>query len=93
MGFLLHFLRPEDLFADVGANVGSYTILACSAIGARGIAFEPIPGTYRRLVENIRLNHVEDRVRCMNLGVGAREGGIAFASNITDTMNHVLGTW
>ena len=24
MAFLLHFLRPSDLFADVGANVGSY---------------------------------------------------------------------
>jgi hypothetical protein len=27
MAFALHFLRPGDLFADVGANVGSYTIL------------------------------------------------------------------
>ena len=28
MGFLLHFLRKDDLFFDVGANVGSYTVLA-----------------------------------------------------------------
>jgi hypothetical protein len=48
MGFVLHFLRDEDLFVDVGANVGSYTILACSAVGARGVAFEPIPSTYGR---------------------------------------------
>jgi hypothetical protein len=34
MGFLRHVLRPTDLFIDVGANVGSYTILACGAIGA-----------------------------------------------------------
>src|SRR5712672_1629721 len=27
MGFLLHFLREDDLFVDVGANAGSYTIL------------------------------------------------------------------
>ena len=26
MAFLLHFLRPGDLFYDVGANVGSYTV-------------------------------------------------------------------
>src|ERR1700738_1077325 len=25
MAFMLHFLRPEDLFVDVGATVGSYT--------------------------------------------------------------------
>lgn len=28
MGFVLHFLRPDDLFVDVGANIGSYTVLA-----------------------------------------------------------------
>ena len=28
MGFALHLLRPGDLFVDVGANVGSYTVLA-----------------------------------------------------------------
>src|SRR5436305_696190 len=27
MGFLLHFLRREDLFVDIGANIGSYTVL------------------------------------------------------------------
>ena len=26
MSFLLHFLREEDLFIDIGANVGSYTV-------------------------------------------------------------------
>ena len=57
MAFLLHVLRPDDLFIDVGANVGSYTILACAAIGACGYAFEPIPTTYKRLIENIRINH------------------------------------
>ncbi|WP_017364163.1 hypothetical protein, partial [Methylococcus capsulatus] len=31
MAFLLHYLRPEDLFVDVGANVGSYTVLAGGA--------------------------------------------------------------
>ena len=35
MAFLLHVLREDDLFIDVGANVGSYSILACAAIGAR----------------------------------------------------------
>ena len=28
MAFLIHLLRNEDVFFDVGANVGSYTILA-----------------------------------------------------------------
>ena len=41
MAFLLHLLRPEDTFVDVGANIGSYTILAAGVCRARSIAFEP----------------------------------------------------
>lgn len=91
MGFLLHFLRADDLFVDIGANVGSYTILACSAVGARGVAFEPVPSTYERLVENMRLNHLDDKVKCINKGVGAQQGTIAFTSD-SDTTNHALAS-
>ena len=35
MGFLLHFLRSDDLFVDVGANVGSYTIRKFSKSAGR----------------------------------------------------------
>src|SRR3954470_19452558 len=42
MGFVLHVLRPGDVFVDVGANVGSYTVLA-ALLGARVVAVEPIP--------------------------------------------------
>jgi FkbM family methyltransferase len=89
MGFLLHFLRPGDLFVDVGANVGSYTILACAAAGARGIAFEPVPATHQRLRDNVRLNELEERVRCLNMGVGARPGTLAFTRD-RDATNHAL---
>lgn len=91
MAFLLHALREEDLFVDVGANVGSYTILGCSAVGARGIAYEPVPSTFNRLVENMRLNHLDGKVRCMNKGVGIGQGSIAFTSE-NDTTNHALAS-
>lgn len=91
MGFLLHFLRPEDLFIDVGANVGSYTILACSAIGARGIAFEPVPSTYKRLADNMRLNHLDEKVRYINKGISDQQGIIAFTSD-SDVTNHALAS-
>lgn len=89
MGFLLHVLRRDDLFVDVGANAGSYTILSCSVIGARGIAFEPVPSTFERLTENIRLNHLEKNVVAINKGVGDQHGTMKFTSN-SDTTNHVL---
>jgi FkbM family methyltransferase len=89
MSYLLHVSRPEDLFVDVGANVGSYTILACSAVGARGYAFEPIPSTHSRLVENLRLNCLEQKVRHPNVGIGETSGELLFTAD-GDTVNHAL---
>jgi len=91
MGYLLHVLRGDDLFVDVGANVGSYTILACAAVGGCGYAFEPVPSTYMRLIENVRLNNLEGRVTCLNIGVGSEEGKILFTSDM-DTTNHVVAS-
>ncbi len=56
MSFVLHFLRNTDLFIDVGANLGAYSILASSVSGARTIAFEPVPHTFQLLKNNIALN-------------------------------------
>ncbi len=89
MAFVLHVLRDCDFFIDVGANVGSYTILACAAIGARGYAFEPVPGTCQRLRENILLNHLENRVQCLNIGIGREQGSMHFTSSLGAT-NHAL---
>ncbi|MCA9261608.1 MAG: FkbM family methyltransferase [Planctomycetales bacterium] len=89
MSFVLHFARSEDFFVDVGANAGSYTILACGVGGASGMAFEPVPNTYSRLCENVRINHLEQRVVCINKGVGANHEKLAFTSG-SDAMNHAL---
>ena len=43
MMFLLHLLRPGDIFVDAGANIGSYTVLASAVVGAKSISFEPVP--------------------------------------------------
>lgn len=89
MAFVLHFLRPEDLFVDVGANVGTYTILASAVAGARSLCFEPIPETFRHLLQNIRLNHITHLVRAQNRGISNGVGTLKFTS-LLDTMNHVL---
>ncbi|MBP7950713.1 MAG: hypothetical protein KA004_13765 [Verrucomicrobiales bacterium] len=34
MALVLHLLRPEDGFADIGANIGSYSVLASAVVGA-----------------------------------------------------------
>ena len=74
MALVLHALRPGDSFIDVGANVGSYTVLAAAVANANVIAFEPIPATFVHLMDNIRLNALEQRVSARNQGVGTERG-------------------
>lgn len=89
MAFVLHALRPEDTFVDVGANVGSYTILASCAIGARSITFEPIASTFAVLLDNIRLNGVESRVQAHCVAVG-EAAGRARMTTAFDTGNRMV---
>lgn len=89
MAFLLHFLHEEDLFVDVGANIGSYTVLASKVVGARTIAFEPFPPTYNKLKGNIIINQIEQRVEIFNTALGDAEASISFTTDL-DTMNHVI---
>ncbi|MCA9909603.1 MAG: FkbM family methyltransferase [Anaerolineae bacterium] len=89
MGFVLHVLQPNELFVDIGANIGSYTVLAAGAVGADVIAVEPLPATFESLCRNVRLNDLEQRVRCVNVGLGETEGELRFTSG-QDTMNHVM---
>lgn len=89
MGFLLHFLRPDDLFADVGANMGSYTVLAGAVRQARVYAYEPIAETNRRLEQNISLNRIEGRVVVRRCAVGAANGSVRMTCS-HDATNHVI---
>jgi FkbM family methyltransferase len=89
MAFVLHSLRPTDLFVDVGANVGSYTVLAAAAVGARCISFEPDPAAYAALIENLNINGITSRVEASPVAVGATSGQVAFTRG-RDTLGHVL---
>lgn len=89
MAFVTHLLRPGDLFVDVGANIGSFTVLAAAVAGASGISFEPYPATFARLQDNIRINQLERLVSARRLALGEQAGEIQFTSSL-DTVNHVL---
>jgi FkbM family methyltransferase len=88
MAFLLHLLRPGDLFVDVGANIGSYTVLASAVCGARSIAIEPDPGTSRSLKRNIERNGIDGLVTVIEAAVGAAPGMVRFTIG-RDSTNRV----
>jgi FkbM family methyltransferase len=88
MAFTLHLLRSGDQFTDVGANAGTYTILASGVAGAFTDAFEPIPATAARLRYNVIMNKLGNLVRVHQVGVGSCSGPLRFAVT-EDTVNHV----
>lgn len=57
-------LKEGDVFIDVGANVGWYTVFAARAVGPSGqvVAFEPEPSNLDLLNRNVRLNRLTNVV-------------------------------
>lgn len=60
---LLQSLKPDDVFYDIGANVGTYTCFAASKLGPNAVvAFEPERKSATRLRENLDLNALDAQV-------------------------------
>ena len=55
---IVNNLSSGDVFLDIGANIGYYTVIASCIVGDKGkvIAYEPDPDNYSLLEENIKLN-------------------------------------
>ena len=62
INFLKKILKKGDVFVDVGANIGCYTLVAAKLVGNFGEihAFEPVSDIYDRLVFNTQLNLFEN---------------------------------
>ena len=88
MAFLIHYLKKEDRFMDIGANVGSYTLLATGLKKCKTIAFEPVSSTFNILKKNILLNNIEDKAVCYQKCVGSNHEIVNFTFN-EDTANHI----
>ncbi len=88
MRYVLDTLKPGDLFVDIGANIGSYTILASKVCGANTVAIEPDPETVRSLRRNIEVNGLADKVRIVEAALGSKTGTTSFTIG-RDTVNRV----
>lgn len=89
MSFLIHVLRSGDTFVDVGANVGSYTVLAAAACEANVISIEPDSQAQLALNRNIEINAIAGRVRVVSTAVGEHVGHVDFTVGL-DTTNQVI---
>lgn len=68
-------LRRGDVFVDVGANVGYFSLLAARLVGKEGrvVAVEASPSIFAQLTSNIMLNGL-DNVRLLNCAAAAAGG-------------------
>lgn len=57
--FVSSYLNTGDIFIDVGANIGLFSLIASERVGLEGhvYAFEPHPITCNRLMENVSINN------------------------------------
>jgi len=73
--FVSRRLRPGDVFIDVGANTGYYTVLAAHLVGPDGrvVVVEASPTIYGQLLSNLKLNALGN-VRAIECAVSDAAG-------------------
>jgi FkbM family methyltransferase len=74
--FLCSRLRDGDVFVDVGANIGYYSLLASAHVGQRGrvVAVEASAAVFAELRANAAANQMCDRIRLVNKAASASAG-------------------
>jgi FkbM family methyltransferase len=78
--FILDHAKADATFLDIGANIGCFSLLAALAGRMNVVAFEPQRLIADLLVQSVRHNHLQDRVRVENLAL----------SNVASTMKMTL---
>ncbi|MEQ8585789.1 MAG: FkbM family methyltransferase [Thalassobaculaceae bacterium] len=59
----------DDVFLDIGANIGRYSVLATVAAGTKTIAVEPFSVNVDALERNIALNGLQDDVTAIRAAI------------------------
>jgi FkbM family methyltransferase len=77
---LKRLLRPGEVFYDVGANAGFFSLLATKLVGPTGtvISFEPLPENVESIREQMALN-LAPNWRLVATAMGGREGAASFS--------------
>ena len=89
-------LSPGMVVIDCGANVGQYTVLAATLVGAAGSvhSFEPVDANFARLRRHVQLNRLanvtinqaalwkEDRVLALRLPEGSSGNAGAYRARV-----------
>ena len=80
---MMRLLHRGDVFVDVGANIGYFSVLAASVVGDTGrvIAFEPDPENFQLLQANIELNAQQHCITAVEAALSEADGaGLLYLS-------------
>jgi len=67
---LKKIVKPGDVFLDLGANIGYFSLLvANNSPSAKVISFEPVAGLFQNMNDNISLNNIKN-ILTVNAAVG-----------------------
>ena len=92
---LAHYLKPGDVFYDIGANIGFFTVLAAHLVGKSGYVygFEPVPENVQRIRHNLKLNRFSNAtVLEKAVSVHTGEGRLLLAQHSGGAMLSSAGT-
>lgn len=89
--FFISYLKEGDMVIDIGANIGTLTLLSASLIKEDGkvYAFEPNPRTYKYLVKNIKLNGFKN-IETFCMALGDKNSVAELADLRADDMNYII---
>lgn len=90
MNFVKKIIRNDDIFFDVGSNLGSYSLIAASTShNSKVYAFEPSKKAYNRLLENLKLNGYGDRIKTFNYAVSDKSSQLGFTDDPRPEISHI----
>ena len=71
--------KRDDVVFDVGSHIGVFTLKASRFVGTGGVvyAFEPCPGNFALLKQNISLNNASN-VKILNKAISSQKGMLQF---------------
>ncbi|HMG16534.1 MAG TPA: FkbM family methyltransferase [Saprospiraceae bacterium] len=70
MAFTMHFLREHDLFIDIGAYQGMYSLLAAGIGKSNVLAFEPDEQSFHSLQYQFILNKLDKNIDYRQIALG-----------------------
>jgi FkbM family methyltransferase len=90
MSLIQGLLEGGGHFIDIGANIGTYTIVAAEQPRARVLAIEPHPRTFEYLSRNVARNGYQN-VQMVRAAIGASEGSVTITDTPGSAATHITG--